>query len=436
MEKARPGQRHIPAKDWNEFRDFMNSFTPQNGGMVNNPGNPFLVTVKNVTGNDLPAFSVVRIDSAMYPDSSDTDLVVATLNKNVELDGDVPDGTDGENIAIIQEDIPAGQLGKAICSGATLCYVNVGSGSGDSAKSINDTEKLELATTGQARIIWKQSGTGKKLAYVILDRGGSDTRETFTINYGKSASDARTNNPALYTKGSLHYIVRNAAGVWVPASGNETPIVNPVTANKVRPLGSKLVVCQEDAPNSNAEYKLHYYTPEQNYGAVPTVQTYNTVDNNDRFGCLIGDHVFTNKCLDYKRIGNSFVYEPLFVALVQAEGQPGGQNDLYISIGSSQYDCTYPNNSTLLSGAGFPDIWEYDDIIIKFDCATYTADVIDYPKDYPDGTVMPWYKTWQGTNEYPGRGWEHYDPYGGNPPASGDANCIHFVVKVKTNAIT
>ena len=412
MDKAQPGQRRILAKDWNEFRQFMLDFYQQNGGMVNNPNNPFLITVKNVTGSDLPAFSVVKIDAAMYPDLSDTELVVETFNKHVELDGDVPDGTDGENIAIIQEDIPAGQLGKAICSGASLCYVNV-SGDGDAAKSINDTENLELAATGQARVIWKQSGTGKKLAYVLLDRGGSDTRETFTINLGKKARDTRTNNPALYTKGSLHYIVRNANGIWVPVTQNESQ-------NPSSPVYTRLVYCLETAPNSNAEYKIHYYTPEMNYGERPDFSNTSGETFTLRCGVKMGEHKFSNKRLDYVYKNGRFAYEPIF--LHEGYAVPGTIQKVGIEIEGTTYDVQFKTAWTQSSTLPhfYPDIWEGDNITVKVDASGDTPLIraIEFPVDYKEGSYILT-DSMYGSGNDSWRGWEDMtDTLFGNLPGN------------------
>lgn len=173
MNKAVPGQKHISARDWNEFRDFMNSFCQQGGGMVNNPWNPFFIMVKNATSSNLDAFSVVRIDTAMYPNASNDELKAAALNLPVELDGEAPKGEKNECIAILQQDLLQGEIGKAVVCGASLCYVQVLTLTSEfeyAASLENDCTKLNADRTGQAKIIWRQPGTGNKLAFVLLNQ--------------------------------------------------------------------------------------------------------------------------------------------------------------------------------------------------------------------------------------------------------------------------
>lgn len=469
MDKAKAGQRHIPAKDWNEIRDFINNFFLQNGGMVNNPYNPFLITVKNsVSGVDLEPFQVVRVNSAMYPSRSADDTVTAALNGSIELDASAPTGEDGENIAIVQYDIANGDIGSAICSGATLCYVNIANAQTDYkfAKSkAGETDYLEASEDGgQARIIWKQPGTGKKLAYVILDQTGTPTPEYFVINKNWNGSGTPPNTPSIFTAGSLHY-VRWDGSDWIPHNDNEA--VN--STSPKRPSGAKLVVCQTDAPTDAKNFRMPYFTPEDNLGVPPDFSdSVSVIDAGERCGVIPGEHEFTGKCYDYRKIEGSYIYEPAFTATVQAMGQTGGNNQLYIDINNEQYECYVPiYNPTLAdnSGPSYPDIWPYDYIVVSFDCETYTAQGLNYPRDYPEGTIMPWYRPSPWSNPtYPGRGWQQYIPSGGQGEitvvqidknsahydAAGDCVWVEagandkipvkegslcFVEKIKTNAI-
>lgn len=178
MDKAQVGQKKIKTEDWNAIRQFLNEYSQGKSGMVNSPQNPFLIDVKNNGSSDLPAFHVVRINTAMYANNTDSELKDAALNRPIELMTSSPQGKPDENIAVIQEDIPQGNIGKAICNGATLVRVLINDANKDYkfAKTIsNTTEKLVAdEKEGQARIIWKQPGQGTKLAYVILDQSGNE----------------------------------------------------------------------------------------------------------------------------------------------------------------------------------------------------------------------------------------------------------------------
>ena len=405
MDKAKAGQRTIKAADWNQIRDFINNFSPQNGGMVNNPNNPFLITVKNVTGSDLPAFSVVKIDAAMYPDLSDTELVVETFNKSVELDGDVPDGTDGENIAIIQEDIPAGQLGKAICSGASLCYINVTTDTEYKyAKSASNGTSLDVSESGgQARIVWRQDGTGTLLAYVILDQMGTPEKETFLLypNGNWTASD--------YVKGNLEYIIYDSARkAWVPLVISGTPSQPDLDR-------CRLVVCQADAPSdvSDTGYSMPYYPLEDNIGVEANKSTVSGESFSDRCGVAFGEHVLSNKRIDYVFRDGRYAFEPFFTKTLLAEGHAGGQSGVWVTINGTQYRVSFPSGTGYnVNMAMTPDVYSGDTITVHVTTnlrypSNTTVNAVAYPVDYQKNTVLimpygnPGWRGWQDvTTDY------------------------------------
>ena len=404
MNKAVPGQKHIPAADWNELRDFMNNYTPQNGGMVNNPLNPFFVYVQNDTSDDLPAFSVVRLDGTIYPQRSAADTKDAALNQLLEISGDTPTGELNENIGILQEDVEAGQLGKAVVVGASLCYVQVDNANTayKFAKSINSAEKLQAdESEGQVRIVWKEAGTGKKLAYVILDQTGTPTPETFLIK-------ASTNPTASdYVKGNLAYIIWSSSdSAWIP--------INSFSDN-VEPGKVRLVVCQEDLPSSLTEdYLMPYYPLEDNIGVTPNKSTASGESFTDRCGVAPGEHVLSNKRFDYCFKYGRYAYEPKFVLQTQAEAHLGGNTGVYVTINGNQYSVEFPSGV----GAGNinlvmrPDVYAGDTIAVEVETNlrypnnTYVF-ALSYPVDYQEHTVLilpygnPGWRGWQDvTTDY------------------------------------
>lgn len=400
MDKAQPGQRRIKASDWNEFRQFMLDFYQQNGGMVNNPNNPFLITVKNVTGSDLPAFSVVKIDAAMYPNLSDTDLVVETFNKSVELDGDVPAGTDGENIAIIQEDIPAGQLGKAICSGASLCYVNVSSDTEYKyAKSASsETDYLDASESGgQCRIVWRQDGTGTLLAYVILDQMGTPEKETFLLykNGNWTASD--------YVKGNLEYIVYDSSRkAWVPLVISGTP--SQLDLDRCR-----LVVCQADAPSdvSDTGYSMPYYPLEDNIGVEANKSTVSSEQFSDRCGVAFGEHVLSNKRIDYVFRDGRYAFEPFFTKTLLAEAHDGGQSGVWVTINGTQYRVSFPVITGSSSNPMAPDVYAGDYItVLVTSNLRYPNNAVVNAINYPTDRPANWLTFTVGGQIASSRGWQ------------------------------
>ena len=383
MNRAVPGQKHIPAADWNELRDFMNNYSPQPGGMVNNPLNPFFVYVQNDTSDDLPAFSVIRLDGTVYPQRSAADTKDAALNQLLEISGDTPTGELNENIGILQEDVEAGQLGKAIVVGAALCYVQVDNANTayKYAKSIDSVEKLKATNDiGQARIIWKESGTGKKLAYVILDQVGTPEKETFLLYSSGSW------NPSDYVKGNLEYIWYDTAyQAWVPLVTS-----NPQPSDFAK---CRLVVCQEDMPsNVTGDYNMPYYPLEDNIGVMPNISTVSSESFVNRCGVLYGEHVLSNKRIDYFYKAGRYAYEPYFITDVFAEAHSGGSSGVYCTINGVQYPVAFPSldannhNSNLA-----PDIYAGDMLHVRVELTNkgdvYSITAINYPIDEQAGSV-------------------------------------------------
>lgn len=133
--------------------------------------NPAYVTIKNQTGGNLPAFSVVRINGAIYTDRTGDTFKNLAAKNGVELNGYRP-GAASDTIAIIQEASPAGSLVKAMVSGATACIVSKADNKAYKyAKPVsNQTGYLEGTddVTG-IKILWIAGGTGNKEAYILLE---------------------------------------------------------------------------------------------------------------------------------------------------------------------------------------------------------------------------------------------------------------------------
>ena len=89
IKQLHPGDTQISAAGWNEMRAAVQGLTPGQQQYQSVQRNPAYVTIKNNTGGDLPVFSVVKIDGAMYSRSGDTFINQAAQN-GVELDGDTP----------------------------------------------------------------------------------------------------------------------------------------------------------------------------------------------------------------------------------------------------------------------------------------------------------------------------------------------------------
>lgn len=426
INRIEPGDRQISASGWNEMRDIVNNISPGQNTVLTNSKESSLITVKNNTGMSLTPLSIVALTTPVYSRSSST-FAEKAVEYGTEMNGISP-ANENDNIAVLQAACKTDGFVKAIGSGYTPCFVYK-----DEDKTY-EYAKPVASQTGylkgtndptSVRIVWIASGTGKKEAVVCIDAtAAKPEKEYFIINKGNDGTETPTDTPTIFTKGSLHYVKYDGED-WVPSPWNEYSGSSSDNSAFERPGGTKLVVCQEDAPNSNKEYKMPYFTPESNIGIPPKVDSYlSTIGGTKRCGVKPGEHTFTDKCFDYlitSRVnapstgagGYSFVYEPVFAALVYVTGT-GDNAPIKIGIGNVEMDCSVPTDYDGLSGPSYPDIYENDLIMALIDCTDYTADAIDYSKDYAEGTIMPWFRASPWSNPtYPGRGWEQHILSGG-----------------------
>lgn len=408
------------------MRAFIHDYSFPQDTFKSPPRNPAYISVKNVTSAALPALSIVTISTPIYTRSGDT-FKNKGVEYGVEMNGAAPD-SDSNNIAVTQEAIRPGCIGRAICSGATPCIIH---------KAANTAYKYAKPVTSQTgymegtddvtnyRVLWIASGTGNKEAYICIDASGTPTPEYFVINAGNDGTQQAINNPSLYTAGSLHYITYSN-GEWIPIAGNETTPSAPYT----RPT-ARLAICQVDAPAGAKEFRMPYYTPEMNIGVPADFDSNNpyvTLGLYNRCGVVLGDHQFSGKNFDYCVTGTGtdsvkYEYQPVFIAYgLTANGTTGGGYIPYVEINNIQFDVDYP--TTYTDGANYPDIYPYDVLTVQIDCVTSTALAIDYPKDYPAGTLMAFYQS-------PGRGWDAIT----TPQGMTDAGFTLYE-KNKTGAIT
>ena len=478
INKLNPGDRQISAGGWNEIRDRVNNLIPGQNTILTGSNNATLITVKNSTGSNLTPLSVVAVSTPIYSRSGST-FADKAVEFGTEMTGIMP-ANENDNIAVVQAACKTDGFVKAIGSGYTPCFVYKDENKMyEYAKPVANQTGYVKGTDDPTsiRIVWLASGTGKQEAVVCIDAtAAKPEKEYFIINKGNDGSQTPANTPTIFTKGSLHYVSWDGTD-WIPASWNEASSSSTMIK---RPAGSKLVICQEDAPNSNKEYKMPYYTPEMNLGVPPL---YNgrtlSIAGCDRCGVKPGEHEFSDKCFDYALVTNTtnrgitLLYNPVFFAevFVTNAGPNPNHTSVLIGIGNEEYECFFPNDYAGLSGPSYPDIYQYDQILVEFDCTSYTAYAIDYSKDYPEHTVMPWFancypsSTEANRQPYlPGRGWVKYNPYqdawtnsiaveyidsrnmhlqnGSMYVEKGDSNkvpvsmgCLCWIEKVKTNAL-
>lgn len=125
-----------------------------------------VIRVRNDTGSALSAYHVVGVGA---PEITPT-LNLEQFQRSLIFSGGAP--ASGA-FAVVLEPIPAGEIGRAVVSGVVPVQLDV-SAAADSAGHVRaeadagDATALDLAQSGSARVLWRESGSGTKWALVRL----------------------------------------------------------------------------------------------------------------------------------------------------------------------------------------------------------------------------------------------------------------------------
>jgi hypothetical protein len=177
IEKVSAGEPlKIRASEWNLIAEAVADYlrkkagnTGATGPASSKYGQPVEIQIRNDTGSDLSIHSILKVGSPLV---SAIDYPFEFLEPPV-FGGSTPAATT-DLVAVTQDPIPDGELGRAILLGVAICTVDVvDSGHGYAEPTASSAAKLTSATTGPIRIIWKDSGTGDKTAVVLLQSVGS-----------------------------------------------------------------------------------------------------------------------------------------------------------------------------------------------------------------------------------------------------------------------
>jgi len=164
LTKRRSGERvrSIPVNDWNEFvasshwvkshRDALD--IDQNGQRVSE-------RIKNSTDAVLKPFDVVGLGDPIVTDDD-------SIKFNRTWDGVVPSASHFGSFAILKKEAAKLAAPDVVISGISPVLINIIHADHLYADiEVGSTNRLESNWVGSARIMWRQSGTGDKLAVVI-----------------------------------------------------------------------------------------------------------------------------------------------------------------------------------------------------------------------------------------------------------------------------
>lgn len=188
LRKVRTGEPlRIPAGAYNAFIDAAHLARRVDPDTLRDAALPavheHLVLVRNDSGEDLPRFGALGIVGPIIEPGAPGEGNDDEFKRRTALVGAAITTTDEYvgRFVIAREPIVAGRIGLAVIRGTTPAIMNVIDEDHTHADTYPDEQHLRSGFTGAARILWKEDGTGLKLA--VIDIGPAD-RDRFPAKLG------------------------------------------------------------------------------------------------------------------------------------------------------------------------------------------------------------------------------------------------------------
>jgi predicted RecA/RadA family phage recombinase len=231
-----PVRGQLSARAWNRAQDAADIVLGQRSdGTAAGPSDgpkPYTpILARNSTTGTVNRWGVLSVAGVVFTPSGATGNATQQFQDQPVLSGGLPTG--GSSFVVAVEPIAAGKIGRCAVAGVVQAKVNVTDASHGFAKAKDgDLTQLSSADTGDAQILWKESGTGaSKWAIVRFGAGaGASIRlgkvtgtwskgSTVTVTQWKGDGSAAVSGPS----GPLTFSAINRAqtvtgptgGYWV-----------------------------------------------------------------------------------------------------------------------------------------------------------------------------------------------------------------------------
>ena len=166
----------ISARAWNRAQDAADIVLGQrdNGAAVGPSAGPSAYThilAKNATTGSVRRWGVLSVAGVVFTPSGATGNATQQFQDQPVLSGGLPTG--GSAFVVAVEPIAAGKIGRVAVAGVVQAKINItDAGHGFAKAKDGDLTQLSSADTGDAQILWKESGTGaSKWAIVRFGAG-------------------------------------------------------------------------------------------------------------------------------------------------------------------------------------------------------------------------------------------------------------------------
>ena len=245
----------IPAEAYNAFVDAASAHRGQmfsNATATRATVTPGLVLVKNSSGYDCERFSILGIDDTICIAPADN---LTAFQAGPVLVGKSPYyGTHAGKFVVLAEPIGNSTIGHAYIDGVCAVKINVTDESCDFADPVHATrDYLQTTYSGSAKILWRESGSGQKWAYVRL---GEKVRKFGLWRRTSDHEDAYKYNCAGYKWSNGAMVPTGTTAVCLNLGEWLTNTPEPLTHN----LGYNEWMFQIDEPDSNGVIPVYAMT--------------------------------------------------------------------------------------------------------------------------------------------------------------------------------
>jgi hypothetical protein len=236
-EKGRPGRieagpirGQISARAWNRAQDAADKVLGQGAdGVADGPsaGPPAYtgILARNSTTGTVNRWGVLSVAGVVFTPSGATGNATQQFQDQPVLSGGLPTG--GSSFVVAVEPIAAGKIGRVAVAGVVQAKINITDSSHTfAAAKDGDLTQLASATSGEAQILWKESGTGTgKWAIVRFGGSGGSSggsrlgKVTGTWAKNATASVQQYSGAGAIVTGSSFVAINRAQTVTGPTGG-------------------------------------------------------------------------------------------------------------------------------------------------------------------------------------------------------------------------
>ena len=227
--KPGPLRGQISARAWNRAQDaadiVLGDRYAQTGDAQTDGPRPYTpILAQNSTTGVVNRWGVLSVAGVVFTPSGATGNATQQFQDQPVLSGGLPTG--GSAFVVAVEPIAAGKIGRVAVAGVVQAKVNItDAGHGFAKAKDGDLTQLSSADTGDAQILWKESGTGASKWAIVRFGGAAGSagsrlgKVTGTWAKNATASVQQYSGAGAIVTGSSFVAINRAQTVTGPTGG-------------------------------------------------------------------------------------------------------------------------------------------------------------------------------------------------------------------------